>query len=180
MVVESHVPYSLYDIKPSIHMKRNMNAIAKKIYSFVLVCVLSMAITSCTTSKSVVSQNVDLSKYRYASVINNDTYHIPAQLMEYEIMLFDAVEASRLQLVSDMRLYELTQEQQSKLLIVKYGVNIQTEETVVTVNFIDFLSGRPVALCRGAYSTLGFSSSADIKGAITRAAEQISQTFPKM
>lgn len=34
--------------------------------------------SSCTTSKSVVSQNVDLSKYEYASIINNDTYHIPA------------------------------------------------------------------------------------------------------
>ena len=43
--------------------------------------------SSCTTSKSVVSQNVDLSKYEYASIINNDTYHIPAQLMEYEIQL---------------------------------------------------------------------------------------------
>lgn len=144
-----------------------------------LVCALSITVASCTTSKSVVSQNADLSKYKYASVINNDTYHIPAELMEYEIMLFDAVEASRLQLVSDMRIYELTPEQQSKLLIVKYGVNIQQEETVVTVNFIDFLSGRPVASCRGAYSTLGFSSSTDIKGAIKRAAEQISKTFPK-
>ena len=99
--------------------------------------------------------------------------------MEYEIMLFDAVEASRLQLVSDMRLYELTSEQQSKLLIVKYGVNIQPEETVVTVNFIDYLSGRPIVSCRGAYSTLGFSNSADIRGAIKRAAEQISKTLPK-
>ncbi len=153
--------------------------IVKVLHSLMLVCVLSITIASCTTSKSVVSQNADLSKYRYASVINNDTYHIPAELMEYEIMLFDAVEASRLQLVSDMRIYELTPEQQSKLLIVKYGVNSRTEETVVTVNFIDFLSGRPVASCRGAYSTLGISTSADIKGAIKRAAEQISQTFPK-
>lgn len=153
--------------------------IVKVLYSLMLVCALSITVASCTTSKSVVSQNADLSKYRYASIINNDTYHIPAELMEYEIMLFDAVEASRLQLVSDMRIYELTPEQQSKLLIVKYGVNIQQEETVVTVNFIDFLSGRPVASCRGAYSTLGISSSADIKGAIKRVAEQISQTFPK-
>ncbi len=152
----------------------------KVLYSLMLIWVISMTMASCTTSKSVVSQNVDLSKYRYASVINNDTYHIPAELMEYEIMLFDAVEASRLQLVSDMRLYELTPDQQSELLIVKYGVNSRTEETVVTVNFIDYLSGRPVASCRGAYSTLGISSSADIKGAIKRVSVQISETFPKL
>lgn len=153
--------------------------IVKGLFSLMLLCGLIITMGSCTTSKSVVSQNADLSKYRYASVINNDTYHIPAELMEYEIMLFDAVEASRLQLVSDMRIYELTHEQQSQLLIVKYGVKMQQEETVVTVNFIDFLSGRPVASCRGAYSTLGFSNSTDIKGAIKRVEEQISQTFPK-
>ncbi len=47
--------------------------IVKVLYSFMLVCVLSITIASCTTSKSVVSQNANLSKYRYASVINNDT-----------------------------------------------------------------------------------------------------------
>lgn len=64
---------------------------------------IGITASSCTTSKSVVSQNVDLSKYEYASIINNDTYHIPAQLMEYEIQLFDAVEGSRLKLINDMR-----------------------------------------------------------------------------
>lgn len=140
---------------------------------------LGIVVSSCTTSKSVVSQNVNLSKYAYASIINNDTYHIPAQLMEYEIQLFDAVEGSRLKLVNDMRINELSSAQQSKLLLVKYGVDISDEETVVTVNFIDYLSGRPIASCRGAYSTLGISTAADIKGAIKRVAQQIAATFPK-
>ena len=140
---------------------------------------IGIAVSSCTTSKSVVSQNADLSKYEYASIINNDTYHIPAQLMEYEIQLFDAVEGSRLTLVGDMRINELTATQQSKLLMVKYGVDILEEESIVTVNFIDFLTGRPIASCRGAYSTLGLSVSADIRGAIKRVAKQIEATFPK-
>lgn len=139
---------------------------------------ISIAVSSCTTSKSVVSQNVDLSKYEYASIINNDTYNIPAQLMEYEIQLFDAVEGSNLKLINDIRINELTSTQQSKLLIVKYGVNITDEESIVTVNFIDFLSGRPIASCRGAYTTLGFSVSAAIKGAIRQVANQIVETFP--
>ena len=103
--------------------------------------------SSCTTSKSVVSQNVDLSKYEYASIINNDTYHIPAQLMEYEIQLFDAVEGSRLKLINDMRINELTATQQSKLLMVKYGVDVLEEKSIVTVNFIDYLTGRPAQRC---------------------------------
>lgn len=136
--------------------------------------------TACTTSKSTVSTNVNLSRYEYASIINNDTYHIPAELMEYEIQLFDAVENSHLKLISDARIYELTPAQQEKLLLVKYGVNVQPEETIVTVNFIDYNTGRPVASCKGAYSSLGVAGAPhDIKGAINRVAKQISNTFPK-
>lgn len=140
---------------------------------------IGIVVSSCTTSKSVVSQNADLSKYEYASIINNNTYHIPAQLMEYEIQLFDAVEESRLKLVNDMRIGELSPTQQSKLLMVKYGVDVLEEQSIVTVNFIDYLTGRPIASCRGAYTTLGFSVSADIRGAIKRVAKQIAETFPK-
>lgn len=151
----------------------------KKSFLNFLIIILTLISSSCTTSKSTVSKNVDLSRYEYASVINNDTYRIPAELMEYEIQLFDAVENSHLQLVSDARIYELTRSQQDQLLLVKYGVNIREEETIVTVNFIDYSTGRPVASCRGAYSSLGVAgASADIKGAIKRVARQISETFP--
>lgn len=142
-----------------------------------LLAALILMVT-CTTSKSTISTNVDLSRYEYASIINNDTYHIPAELMEYEIQLFDAVKNSRLKLVSDARIYELTSSQQEKLLLVKYGVNVQPEETIVIVNFIDYVIGRPVASCKGAYSSLGVAgASHDIKGAINRVAKQIFDTF---
>lgn len=151
-----------------------MNNLIKCISLFAAVILLM----ACTTSKSTISNNVDLSRYEYASIINNDTYHIPAELMEYEIQLFDAVENSRLKLVSDARIYELTPAQQEKLLLVKYGVNVQPEETIVIVNFIDYVTGRPVASCKGAYSSLGVAgASHDIKGAISRVAKQISDTF---
>jgi len=47
--------------------------------------------------------------------------------MEYEIQLFDAIESSRLKLVNDIRIDELSPNQQSKLLMVKYGVDILEE-----------------------------------------------------
>lgn len=147
-------------------------------FKFLSILAALVLFTACTTSKSTVSTNVNLSRYEYASIINNDTYHIPAELMEYEIQLFDAVENSHLKLVSDARIYELTPSQQEKLLLVKYGVNVQPEETIVTVNFIDYNTGRPVASCKGAYSSLGVAgASHDIKGAINRVAKQISDTF---
>ncbi|MDE6278284.1 MAG: hypothetical protein K2M06_09295, partial [Muribaculaceae bacterium] len=134
-------------------------------YIFALLVLTLVA--GCTTSKSTVSQNANLAKYQYAAIVNNDTYHIPAELMEYQIQLFDAVENSRLQLVSDLRLHDLSPTQKENLLLVKYGINTRQEETVVTVNFIDYTTGRPVASCRGAYSSLGVAgTSHDIREAI--------------
>lgn len=54
--------------------------------------------------------------------------------MEYEIQLFDAVESSRLQLISDHRIHELTPRQQNELLLVKYGVT-QNENTAILREF---------------------------------------------
>ena len=153
-----------------------MNNWVRNIIGAVAVIILA----ACTTSKSTISNNANLAQYKYASVINNDTYHIPAELVEYEIQLYDAVENSHLELVSDARIYTLSPAQQEKLLLVKYGVNIQPEETVVTVNFIDYRTGRPVASCRGAYSSLSIGGARhDIKEAIKRVAKQISTTFSK-
>lgn len=145
-------------------------------YFFAAIALIILA--ACTTSKSTISNSVNLAQYEYASIINNGTYHIPAELMEYEIQLFDAVESSRLQIISDRRIYELTPQQQNKLLLVKYGVNQNDDEAIVTVNFIDYMTGRPVASCRGAFG-LGIDHAGDLKGAIKRAAKQISTTFPK-
>ncbi len=144
----------------------------------ITVIFLGWLVASCTTGRSVVSQNVDLSKYRYASIINNDTYHIPAELMEYEIQLYDAVEGSGLELVSDMRLYELQPQQRDRLLLVKYGVSISEEKTVVTVNFIDYSTGRPVVSCSAATTSL-VSYQYEMNGAIKNVANQIAKTFHK-
>ena len=144
----------------------------------ITVIFLGWLVASCTTGRSVVSQNVDLSKYRYASIINNDTYQIPAELMEYEIQLYDAVEGSGLELVSDMRLYELQPRQREQLLLVKYGVSISEEKTVVTVNFIDYSTGRPVVSCSAATTSL-VSYQYEMNGAIKNVANQIAKTFQK-
>ncbi len=164
-----------------VQLTNNLNIII--MVKWIKNIILSMSVlllAACTTSKSTVSQNVNLSKYEYASIINNDTYHIPAELMEYEIQLFDAVECSGLELISDARIYELSQSRQEKLLLVKYGVNVNPEQTVVTVNFIDYMTGRPVVSCRGAYTSLGVAGAEhDVSGAIKRVAKQIAATFGK-
>lgn len=138
-----------------------------------------MLLASCTVSKSVVSQGADLTKYKYVTVIDNDTYRMPSELVQYQIQLYDAVEKSGLTMVSQYRTHDLTPEEQSTLLIAKFGISARQEETVVTVNFIDINTDRPLVSCQGAYSTLGISANADIKGALKRVGEQISNAFKR-
>ena len=153
-----------------------MKNILRKLPTFIGVCIL-MILTSCTTSKSVVSQGVNLSKYKYVAVFDDDTYSMPPELVQYQIQLYDAVEQSGLTLINQYRINELTQSEQSALLLATFGVAVSQEETVITVNFIDFNTDRPLVSCRGAYTTLGISHDADIKGALKRVGEQISKTF---
>lgn len=148
-----------------------------KKYTFLFCMFLSMVLAGCTVSKSVVSQGADLTKYKYVTVIDNDTYRMPPELMQYQIQLYDAVEQSGLKMVGQYRLGDLTEEEQSSLLLAKFGVVVKPEETVVTVNFIDFNTDRPLVSCQGAYTTLGISVDSDIQGALERVGEQISKTF---
>ena len=148
-----------------------------KKYTFLFCMFLSMILAGCTVSKSVVSQGADLTKYKYVTVIDNDTYRMPPELMQYQIQLYDAVEQSGLKMVGQYRLGDLTEEEQSSLLLAKFGVVVKPEETVVTVNIIDFNTDRPLVSCQGAYTTLGISIDSDIQGALERVGEQISKTF---
>lgn len=148
-----------------------------KKYTFLFCMFLSMILASCTVSKSVVSQGADLTKYKYVTVIDNNTYRMPPELIQYQIQLYDAVEQSGLKMVGQYRLGDLTEEEQSSLLLAKFGVVVKPEETVVTVNFIDFNTDRPLVSCQGAYTTLGISVDSDIQGALERVGEQISKTF---
>lgn len=139
---------------------------------------LITALVSCTTSRSTVSATADLSKYQYASVIDVVSDQSSAAMVEAEVKIFDALDASRLQLVGAHRIGELTDEQKNALLLVRFGVTQTEEEAVVSANFVDYMTGRPVASCRGAFG-LALDYEGDFNGALKRVSEQIVKTFPK-
>lgn len=147
----------------------------RAIYVFsLMVCVI---LSGCTTSKTTVSRSADLSRYAYASLVDVMNYQGSAELMDAEVKIYDAVENSRLKMVGDQVINELTEEQKQSLLLVRFGVTQNDEEAIVTVNFVDYYTGRPVASFRGAFS-LGIDRQGDFNGAIKRVASQIQQTFP--
>lgn len=105
-------------------------------------------------------------------------YHGAAALMDAEVKIYDAIDNSRLQMVGDQAIKELSYEQKQQLLLVRFGVTQTEDESIVTVNFVDYLTGKPVASCRGAFG-LGMGKQMDFNGAIKRVASQIEKTFPK-
>lgn len=142
------------------------------------ILLLTLILVSCTTSKTTISSSVDLSKYDYATLTDVMNYQGSAALMDAEVKIYDAIDKSRLQMIGDHVISDLSYEQKSKLLLVRFGVTQNSEESIVTVNFVDYLTGRPVASCRGAFG-FGMGRQEDFNGAIKRVASQIEKTFPK-
>lgn len=140
--------------------------------------ILTLILSSCTTSKTTVSKSVDLSKYEYATLTDVMNYQGAAALMDAEVKIYDAIDNSCLQMIGDHVISDLSYEQKAKLLLVRFGVTQDDDETIVTVNFVDYLTGRPVASCRGAFC-LGINKQGDFNRAINRVAKQIGKTFPK-
>lgn len=132
-----------------------------------------LLLLSCTTSRTTVSNTTDLSKYKYASLTDVMNYNGAASLMDIEVKIYDALENTRLEIIGDKRIDELSPEQKEQLLLVRFSATSNDEESVVSVNFVDYMTGKPVASCRGAYQ-LGLSRNMDMDGAIKKVTKQIS------
>jgi len=140
------------------------------------IVILLLCLVSCTTSRTVVSDSADLTKYKYASLVDVMNYGGSAALMDIEVKIYDAVESTRLEMVGDKRIEELTPMQKNQLLLVRFSASQTDEESVVSVNFVDYMTGKPVASCRGAWG-LGWDRDGDVNGAVSRVAKQIEKLF---
>lgn len=147
-----------------------------KNYLIIYLYVLLLTLTSCATGKSVVSNTADLSKYEYATLTDVMNYNGSASLMDLEVKIFDALNATRLTMIGDYRLNELSLAQKEKLLLVRFSASQSDEESVVSVNFVDYMTGRPVASCKGQFG-LGLNRNGDLNGATNKVTSEIKKLF---
>jgi len=131
---------------------------------------------SCTTSRAVVSSSANLAGYNYATMTDVMGYSGSAALMDMEVRVYDALSATRLRVIGDGQINQLTDAQKQQLLIVRFSASQSDEESVVSINFVDYMTGRPVASCRGAYG-MGWTKDHDMRVAIDKAFEQMSKLF---
>jgi len=148
----------------------------KKFYLLPVLFVV-LCFTVCgTTNKTVISDSANLDKYNYATIVNVMAYGGSAELMHLEVKIYDALVATRLQVIGDKQVDSLTETQKQQLLLVRFSASQNDSESIVSINFVDFLTGKPIASCRGAFG-LGFSREHDMRVAINNALEQMKKLF---
>jgi ribosomal protein S5 len=99
-----------------------------------------------------------------------------AALMDMEVKVYDAISATRLLVIGDGQIGQLSDAQKQQLLIVRFSASQSDEESVVSINFVDYVTGRPVASCRGAFG-FGWTKDHDMEIAIDKAIEQMKNLF---
>ena len=115
---------------------------------FLIVLLGCFVLSSCSTDKTMIAKGVNLNKYEYASIVKGQTIHGTETDIEIEPGIYDAIESTRLKMVGERRISDLPTEQKEKLVLVKYSATSNLEESVLTVSFEDYMTGKTVASCR--------------------------------
>jgi hypothetical protein len=140
---------------------------------------LTLLSTSClTTSNFVVSNSANIEKYRFATISQVMEYTGSPVLMELDVRVYDALASAGLSVIGEREIDGLSAEDKQALLLAKYSATQDSDESVVSITFIDYLTLRPIATCRGAYG-LGWTQVQDMDVAMNKAIEQVKQLFNK-
>jgi len=141
-----------------------------KTYLIILLSII--ALSSCSTDKTMVAKGVDLKKYEYASIVKGQTLHGTETDIEIEPGIYDAIESTRLKMVGDRRVSDLSDNQKEKLVLVKYAATSSTERSVLSVSFEDYMTGKTVVSCRASNRT-AWTRQKDVDKAIRKLSGRI-------
>ena len=120
----------------------------KNLKTYLIILLSIYALSSCSTDKTMIAKGVNLNKYEYASLIQSQNSFGTETDIEIAPGIYDAVESTRLQMVGERRIHDLSDAQKEKLVLVKYSATSTTEESVISVSFEDYMTGKTVASCR--------------------------------
>ena len=144
----------------------------KKIKTYLIVLLGALVFSSCSTDKTMIAKGVNLNKYEYASIVKGQTLHGTETDIEIEPGIYDAIESTRLQMVGERRINDLTTEQKEKLVLVKYSATSTEQKSVLSVSFEDYMTGKTVASCR-ASNRSAMVRQADVDQAIKKLRSRI-------
>ncbi len=148
----------------------------KYLKTYLIVLLGALVLSSCSTDKTMIAKGVDLKKYEYASLTQTKNGFGTTTDIEIEPGIYDAIEATRLQMVGERRIEELSSDQKGKLVLVKYSATSTQEQSVLSVSFEDYMTGKTVASCR-ASSKGAWTRQRDVDRAISKLASRIKSVW---
>ena len=144
----------------------------KNLTTYLIILLSVFALSSCSTDKTMVAKGVDLKKYEYASIVKGQTLHGTETDIEIEPGIYEAIESTRLKMVGDRRVSDLSDNQKEKLVLVKYAATSSTERSVLSVSFEDYMTGKTVVSCRSSNRT-AWTRQKDVDKAIRKLSGRI-------
>ena len=150
----------------------------KNLKTYLIIFLGFFAFTSCSTDKTMIAKGVDLNKYEYASIVKGQTIHGTETDIEIEPGIYDAIESTRLKMVGERRLTDLSGQQKEQLVLVKYAATSNEAKSTLSVSFEDYMTGKTVASCRSS-NRFAFTRQRDVDRAIRKLAKRIMKVWGK-
>ena len=150
----------------------------KNFKTYLIILLGFLAFTSCSTDKTMIAKGVDLNKYEYASIVKGQTIHGTETDIEIEPGIYDAIESTRLKMVGERRLTDLSGQQKEQLVLVKYAATSSEAKSTLSVSFEDYMTGKTVASCRSS-NRFAFTRQRDVDRAIRKLAKRIMKVWGK-
>ena len=150
----------------------------KNLKTYLIIFLGFFAFTSCSTDKTMIAKGVDLNKYEYASIVKGQTIHGTETDIEIEPGIYDAIESTRLKMVGERRLTDLSGQQKEQLVLVKYAATSSEAKSTLSVSFEDYMTGKTVASCRSS-NRFAFTRQRDVDRAIKKLAKRIMKVWGK-
>ena len=148
----------------------------KTLKNFLIVLLGALVLCSCSTDKTMIAKGVNLNKYEYASIVKGQTIHGTETDIEIEPGIYDAIEATRLTMIGERRLTDLTEQQKERLVLVKYAATSIESKSTLSVSFEDYMTGKTVASCRSSNS-FALTRQRDVDRAIRKLAKRINNIW---
>ena len=150
----------------------------KTLKTYLIVLLGALVLISCSTDKTMIAKGVNLNKYEYASLTQTRNSVGTVTDIEIEPGIYDAIEATRLKMIGSQRINDLSSEQKEKLVLAKYSATSSNEESILSVSFEDYMTGKTVASCRSSNSA-GWTRQRDVDRAIRKLAKRIEKVWGK-
>jgi hypothetical protein len=134
-------------------------------------------VLSCyTPTEYVTTANADLSEYTYAMISELEDYSGDAAFYDAEVRIYNAIEEAGFEMVGETEASGLNEDKQRLLLKAKFAVSQSQYESVVTITFYDYLTGRLLGNATGAHGT-GWTVKQDLRRATEKAIIQVQEMF---